>query len=234
MADIRPEDCQRFAIYYTPPQGAWADWCAAWLGWDAVAGQARPHPSVDGLPRPVAQLTDTPRKYGFHATLKPPMRLRDRVAFDDLRSALVQLAAAQQPVQLDGLSVTGLGRFAALTPIGDVQRLNALAGDLVRALDGFRAPLRPEDLERRRASGLTAAQDALLLAWGYPYVFDEFRFHMTLTGRLAPNELSSVVPILQSALAPILPAPVLVDAVTLAGEAADGQFYALDRVALTG
>ena len=65
----------RFAVYYAPEPGPLADFGAAWLGWDATAGSARAHPDIAGLPRPVAEITQTPRKYGFHGTVKPPFRL---------------------------------------------------------------------------------------------------------------------------------------------------------------
>src|SRR5438445_432365 len=38
------------------------------------------------------------------------------------------------------------------------------------------------------ATGLSARQAELLARWGYPYVHDEFRFHMTLTGPIADDE----------------------------------------------
>jgi len=40
------------------------------------------------------------------------------------------------------------------------------------------------ELARRRTLRLTAEQDAMLARWGYPYVLEDFRFHMTLTGSL--------------------------------------------------
>ena len=60
--------------------------------------------------------------------------------------------------------------------------MQALHADCGRAFDRCRAPLSDADLARRRRSPLTPEQDARLLAWGYPYVFEDFRFHMTLTG----------------------------------------------------
>ena len=40
-------------------------------------------------------------------------------------------------------------------------------------------------------SGLTDRQEALLTQWGYPYVMEEFRFHITLTGALDPAHLDA-------------------------------------------
>jgi hypothetical protein len=59
-----------------------------------------------------------------------------------------------------------------------------LAARLVEALDAFRAPAPPAELEKRRRHGLTATQETNLVRWGYPYVMDDFRFHVTLSGAL--------------------------------------------------
>src|SRR5262249_55850996 len=60
----------------------------------------------------------------------------------------------------------------------------------VRDFDGFRAPLTDADRARRHPSRLTPRQRDYLERWGYPYVMEEFRFHMTLTGRLDPARSS--------------------------------------------
>ena len=69
-------DFRRYAIYFAPrPRRALARFGAAWLGWDAEAGADRDGPELAGLPRPRAEIVATPRRYGFHATLKAPFRL---------------------------------------------------------------------------------------------------------------------------------------------------------------
>ena len=47
---------------------------------------------------------------------------------------------------------------------------------------------RDAELARRRRAGLTPQQDAMLVRWGYPYVFETWFFHMTLTRRLTAAE----------------------------------------------
>ena len=225
---------RRFAVYYTPAPGPWADVAAAWLGWDAVAGANVAHPMLDGLPLPLADLTSTPRKYGFHATMKPPLRLADGKTPEEFRQAVAEFAKMRAPVELDGLRATALGRFVALTPVGDTTALNALAGALVQDLDMFRATASAAELERRRSSGLTPKQDEMLLKWGYPYVFDEFRFHMTLSGRLSADDVDAVASVAEGVFGPLVPAPLLLDAVSLAGEAEDGRFRVIERFDLTG
>ena len=71
------DQMKRFAIYYAPRGGAFADAAAAWLGWDLTRGRAVAQPDLPGLVDlpGLADLTAEPRKYGFHGTIKPPFRL---------------------------------------------------------------------------------------------------------------------------------------------------------------
>lgn len=223
---------RRYAVYYTPPPGPLADFGAAWLGWDIARGCAVAQRPADftGLP----DVTETPRRYGFHATVKPPFALAVGTDADALAAALTDLARSLAPARADGLRLSRIGRFLALTPLGDSSDIDALAAAIVRGLDGFRAPPSDADLARRRAAGLSAVQEAHLLRWGYPYVLDEFRFHMTLSGPLDPATSAQTEAVLAPLLADILPRPFVIDAMTLAGEDADGRFHELSRHALSG
>lgn len=223
----------RYAIYFAPPDAAeWAQFANSWLGWDIETGTALAHPVIDGVD--VATVTEVPRKYGLHATIKPPFRLRDGQTVEALHDACARVAASQPVVVQDGLTIARLGRFLALRPLGDEAALNALAAACVRELDSFRAPPAQSELDRRRASGLTAQQDANLLQWGYPYVMDAFRFHITLSGKLDKATLTTVEAAMQSRLAPLLPQPFQIDDLALVGEAEDGRFHLLHRYALSG
>ena len=224
----------RYAIYVTPRPGPLAGFGAAWLGWDLVAGAPCPHPDLPGLPRPVAEITATPRKYGFHGTIKPPFRLAEGCDADALAADLAAFCAATGPVTLAGLGLRRLGRFLALCPVGATDSLDALAAAVVARFDPFRAPPGAEELARRRAQRLTPRQDALLQRWGYPHVMEEFRFHMTLTGALPEADLAAVEAALAPVLAPLLPAPFIVDALTLLGADGEGRFHQIARVPLTG
>ncbi|MGR3628012.1 MAG: DUF1045 domain-containing protein [Sulfitobacter sp.] len=221
----------RYAIYYTP-QGSLAEAGAAWLGWDVARGQAVAHPEVAGLD--VAALTQTPRKYGLHATIKPPFVLAEGTTADGLLAEFEALCTRLSPVTLDGLALTPLGRFLALTPEGDTAALNAMAAEVVRGLDTFRAPPSEADLARRRQANLTPAQEANLSQWGYPYVMEAFRFHVTLTGKLPKSDLPRVTAALAPYIAPHLPQPFILDSLTLVGQAEDGMFHEVHRAALSG
>ncbi|MDE3028991.1 MAG: DUF1045 domain-containing protein [Paracoccaceae bacterium] len=224
----------RYAIYYAPPPGALAQFGAAWLGWDAALGREVAHPEIVGLPRPVATLTETPRKYGFHGTIKPPFRLAEGHRVEALHRATQALAARLAPVSLDGLELHRLGGFPAVTPVGDASALAALAAEVVQGLDTFRAPPTEPELARRRANDLSPRQQEMLARWGYPYVLDEFRFHMTLTGDLPETEAKQVEAALAPHIAPLLPRPFLVAELCLFGQADDGRFRILHRYPLSG
>jgi len=228
------ENFKRFAIYYCPEPGPFADFMARWLGWDADAGQACPHPQVSGLPLSVDDLTATPRKYGFHGTLKPPFRIAERGGRAALEADLAELARRLTPVELPGLALQRLGGFVALVPEGNTSRLPVLAAEVVTALDIHRVPMTPGELTRRRAANLSAAQDAHLTRWGYPYVMDEFRFHLTLTGKLPRDQTNQVCTALNPVLAPLLPQPFRLTELCLCGEDDAGRFHLLHRYALTG
>ena len=221
----------RYAIYYTP-KGALAEAGAAWLGWDLARGRAVAHPEVTGLD--VAALTETPRKYGLHATIKPPFVLAEGASADGVLTEFKTLCKRLAPVTLDGLALTPLGRFLALTPAGDTAALNAMAAEVVRGLDTFRAPPSEADLARRRQANLTPKQEANLSQWGYPYVMEAFRFHITLTGKLPKGDLPQVTAALAPYITPHLPRPFVLNSLTLVGQAEDGMFHEVHRAALSG
>ena len=219
----------RFAIYYVPPEGPLADFGAQWLGWDVVTGRDVPQFDVPGL----HDITMTPRKYGFHGTLKPPFRLKDGQTLETLERSISDMAGVISPAAFDGLKLTQLGRFLALTPFGRLEDLQRIAEACVRDLDAFRAPASAGELARRRKARLSTRQEELLTEWGYPYVFEEFRFHLTLSGRLPEKEMRVWTHELQDRL-PDLPEPFVVDQVALCGERKDGRFELIHRYTLNG
>ena len=112
--------------------------------------------------------------------------------------------------------------------------LSDFAAATVAGLDPFRAPPSEAELDRRRRVGLSASQERMLKYWGYPYVFDEFRFHLTLSGRLEEAEACALADRLTAHFAPVLPEPYRIDSLGLLGEAADGRFHLLHRYTLAG
>ncbi|MBN9673367.1 DUF1045 domain-containing protein [Roseibium aggregatum] len=176
----------RYAIYFAADAGdPLMRLGNAWLGRDPVTGADLPQPPVQGMTAArFEELTVSPRRYGFHGTLKAPFFLCEGQTEAGLLEACGVFAEEIAPFGTAGLAVNRLGRFLALTPNADDPDLRAFADLCVRRFGPFRAPLSEADLKRRRQSALTARQDAYLSEWGYPYVFDEFRFHMTLSEKL--------------------------------------------------
>lgn len=228
------DDFVRYAVYAAPDPGQLADFAAGWLGWDPEAGVARAQPTLSGLPRPLAELAEAPRKYGFHGTLKPPFRLAAGVSRANLETELATLAASLPAVTLDGLALARIGGFLALVPEGDTRGLERLAAEVVAGLDRNRAPASEGEMARRRAAGLSPRQEAHLVHWGYPYVMDEFRFHFTLTGKLSPDEAEATAAILRPLVEPLIPRPFTIGDLCLFGEDRAGMFHILHRYALTG
>jgi len=224
----------RYAIYYAPEPEPLASFGAQWLGWDAETGTPTAPLQLPGLPAPVEQITATPRKYGFHGTIKPPFRLAQGTTVDALHDATQALARLLPPARMSGLALSQLGHFLALTPVGPTTELAALASLIVRELDHFRDPPTDTELARRRPEALSPAQRALLTQWGYPYVMEEFRPHLTLTGRLSAPDLAQTHAALAPVLTPILPAPFEVRSLCLFGEDAEGRFRNLHRYTLSG
>lgn len=208
----------RYALYYAPAADS-----ALWrfgsgvLGYDALTGEDLPHDVLVGCA--VAEwpeLTAEPRRYGFHATLKAPFELAQGRTEDQLRAFARNCAAATESVTLAGLTVSALGRFVALIPAQPSTDLQRFAFGLVQAFEPFRAPLSEADRARRLKSPLTPAQHAYLEAYGYPYVGDAFRFHMTLTGSLPPERVEPVRQALEMAYTQALPSgPMRIDRLAL-------------------
>ncbi len=202
----------RVAVYYAPdPDDPLAAAGAAWLGRDAETGAALAQPPIAGI----AEVTAAPRRYGFHATLKPPMRLADGLAWAAVEDAARELADGIAPFDLPPLAVADVHGFLALRETAPCPALQALADLCVAGLDRFRAPPVPDELARRRRAGLSAAQEAMLRRWGYPYVFGAWFFHLTLTRRLDPAERERWIAASRAHLAPALAAPRRVGAICL-------------------
>ncbi len=224
----------RYALYWVPEPGALADFGAAWLGWDAARGAEAAHPHVPGLPAPVAAITAEPRKYGLHATIKAPFRLAEGQTAAALHAAAADLCASLAPAEAEGLRIGAIGPWLALLPEGDPAGLNALAAAVVAGLDAFRAPPTAAETARRRPETLTPRQRALFDRWGYPFVMDEFFFHITLSGRLGEADRAAVRSALAARIGPLLPRPFRLDRLALCGEGADGRFRVLHRYTLSG
>lgn len=174
----------RVAVYFAPaPESPWWQAGSRWLGRCEATAAALPQTAIEGIDAEAfARLTAAPRRYGWHATLKAPFRL----AHGDLasvRTVLQGICSRQRAFELP-LRVACMGDFIALQPLQTPPELERLEADCVQSLQPLAAQLSADELARRRRAGLSAEQEALLQAWGYPWVLQEFRFHFSLTGPL--------------------------------------------------
>jgi putative phosphonate metabolism protein len=219
----------RYAIYFVPgPESPLHHLGSTWLGRDAYSGRRLQQPS-----HVREDLTADAARYGFHATLKPPFRLKPAVSPVALASTVQTLAHQHESFSAGPLQLKVLDGFLALVLAEVSLALNDLASDCVQRLDDFRAPPGEAELRKRRLAGLTAEQDALLQRWGYPYVLDQFRFHMTLTSLLSDEEIREVMPRAEEHFASVLGHSILVDALSIMLEAEEGaDFLVHERIPL--
>lgn len=177
----------RYAVYFAPaPQSPWWKAGSQWLGRCAAGHSVGDMPRVKGITdEEYRQVTAAPRRYGWHATLKAPFALADGVTAEQLASALKTIAQSTPAFDMPALKVALLDNFLAVIAEPQSESANALAARCVMELHALAAPLSPSELQRRRQAPLSAAQDALLLRWGYPFVLDQYQLHCSLTGSLA-------------------------------------------------
>jgi putative phosphonate metabolism protein len=207
----------RYAIYFTPGRDdPLTEVAAGWLGRDPFTNAQPAAPTVAQLtPAEIAYHTASARRYGFHATLKAPFHLADKTTEAELDQAMAAFAAEAEPFALPKLVPTRLDGFLALAPEGPSPRLERFAGDVVRHFDRFRAPLSEADVKRRNPDALKPDEFRNLLQWGYPYVFESFRFHMTLTGRVSEQDLPRVRAAVETVFGPVIQEPVTLDGLAL-------------------
>lgn len=226
----------RYAIYWAPsPDSALGRFGNSWLGRDPAGGPVDPRKDIPGLtPAEIETLTQSPARYGFHATLKPPFALAEEYDEEMLLQAVRAHAQKLRPVDLGPLAVQIIGAFIAIMPDAQPPALEALAAACVRELDPLRALPAPGDLARRRRVELTPDQDALLAQWGYPYVMQEFRFHMTLTGPLTQPERDKLRAALSDTAAGALGAVTVTELCVFTEPAPDAPFRLIARFPLAG
>jgi hypothetical protein len=181
---------------------------------------------VAGVPAAeMERLLQAPNHYGFHATIKPPFRLKTGNTLNDVEKELAAFTKELQPIFLPPLEIARIDNFFCLRPVSDSEAVHNLAAEAVQRFDHFRRPAEEKELARRRAAGLSDRQEHLLLTWGYPYVLDEFRFHLTLTGNIENERM--VEPLrreLSSRFTPVIQEPVCFDGLCLFVQQGDSAF----------
>lgn len=224
---------KRYAIYFMP-DGALGNFGASWLGWDPKLGTRVPFLKLEGIYADHATLIKTPQKYGLHATLKAPFRLKKTYKEIELILGFEDFCAKALPARGGKLIPKTIGRCLALAPTTALEDINRLARECTRFFEPYRAPLNDAEIAKQQKRPLSQYQEQMLFEWGYPYVLDAFRFHITLTGRIAGKTAELLIQHLGSRLAPILSDPFVIPDLVLAGEDETGQFHELLRRDLKG
>lgn len=183
----------RIALYFAPPAAtAWWQAGCEWLGRDAESGALLTGPTVAGIDS--KNVTHAPRRYGWHGTVVAPFRCADGVTYETVLAAAQRWAQQQVPFAFT-VKASLMGRFVALraAQADDDATLRAIAASALHALRPLRARSSDAEIERRIVPGMSDRQIALLRAFDYPYVLDEFRFHMTLSGSLEDAGLRDTI-----------------------------------------
>ncbi len=212
----------RFAVYYSPPQMSLLHRLgASWLGYDAFDGNPLEQPG-NGL---LAGKTEQPGHYGLHATLKAPFHLKPGATSKDLQAGVMAIARNTSTVVIPRLVLSSADGFLALVPDLQHDDLTELAAVCVRKLDHLRKEMDAAERNRRQSGNLTPKHRAYLDQWGYPYVFDAFRFHITLTRKLDADEMVAVTALAREHFAEVLDQPLHISALTTFIESEPGKHF---------
>lgn len=224
----------RYAIYFTPcPRTRLWQIGSAIVGYDSQVAQAVALPADKGIAALLTPIIQAePHRYGFHATLRAPFELSAGHDEEQLLQVAHELAAGLSCFTVPRVEIGEMGGFLALLAPEPPAALGALAAACVHGFEPLRAELSPDDIARRMQAPLTPRQVANVQAWGYPYVFDDYVFHMTLTGKLAAEQRL----IVRRALAGLLDGhlgSLEIDAISvLRQNSRDGNFRILERIPL--
>ena len=216
----------RYAVYFTPPAvHGLTETASRWLGSSVfqTGGSTEVLPPRQLQRDEWQQLVAEPARYGFHATLKAPFALASGKTQATLEVFFEEFCARQAPTLLPRLELTEIGPFFALTCSGGSDGIDRLCEAVVESFEPWRAPPSADDMARRRPERLGERQRELLARWGYPYVFEEFQFHMTLTGPVGVGDRPRVREILQDIFAEYLGQPLPVEHLGLFSEPERGQ-----------
>jgi putative phosphonate metabolism protein len=225
----------RYAIYFVPAaDSALYRFGAAVLGYDCYTGKDVDFP--DALPVEQAAwrgLTGEARRYGFHATLKAPFHLAKEAAESELVKEFQNFCHSIETAPNFEPMVATLQGFIAIIPTAAGPAINRLAAACVTTFDRFRAPLSARERDRR-VTGLSEQQAGNLDRWGYPFVFDDFRLHLTLTGRLDATRQTAILPFLRDRFAAACGArPLPVDRIALLRQdRPDARFVVIGHAAI--
>lgn len=236
-AEQPAKSAPRYALFYAPEPGTpLAEFGRSWFGYDAETGTNIAHRQDYGLGlNETDMMTRTARHYGLHGTFRPPFRLRSGITETELIERTERFSQSLKTIEVGLPTIQRIGAFLALAPASPTPLLAHLHARCLFAIEHFRAPLSESERAKRLTSRLSPNQRLLMAQWGYPYVLDEFQFHITLTGPLSEHEQARVAPALSPALKDICLVPLEIGSICLFVEPGDGRpFRLLRRFPLKG
>lgn len=228
------ENFKRVALYFLPTAQT-ARRGAQWLGHDILAQPSDPRPLPTNQPNEIkrpSHWVKTSQKYGFHATLKAPFRLHPNYSLDELKKTLTMFCAGRPSVHIGKMEIAPLGRFLTLRPQSQTPELTELASEIVRHFDPFRAEMTDEERMAWHKKVRTPAALKNALTWGYAHIFDQFRFHLTLTDPLSGTEALQARKTATEHFKPDLQAPWQMHSLSLVGQTNAGVFHQILRCPL--
>ena len=226
---------KRYAIYYAPIENPELDlFGKCWLGWDPYKGEETTKSDLSKLTsfKKFSSLVLTPKQYGFHGTIKAPFRLKNEYTYNDLENKVREISKQIQSFHLDKLVIKKLGNFIALTPSKNL-KVNDVSNKFVEGLDFLRDDLSEDEIKKRNPHKLSFNQKKKLFKWGYPYVFNEFKFHLTLTGKLRIEEIDNVYKYLQTILKSVNLRKIHFKSICIFGQKTDEKFYFIKKINFT-
>ena len=222
---------KRYAIYYVPSENSELDlFGKCWLGWDPYKGVETTKSDLSKLPsfKKFSSLVLTPKQYGFHGTIKAPFKLKNEYTYNDLENKVREISKQIHSFYFDQLIIKKLGNFIGLIPTNNL-KINAVSNKFVEELDYLRDELSESEIKKRKPHKLTSNQKQMLFKWGYPYVFDEFKFHLTLTSKLNVVEIDEVFRSLQNILKQVNLNKISFNNICIFGQKNDEKFYFVKR-----
>jgi len=228
----------RYAVYFSPAiTSPWWAFGAGWLGRNEYSNLPLEQAKLEEISsEALYAMTQSPRRYGFHATLKAPFHLKSNYGEADLIENLALLSKQLQPVELSALCAVKMGDFVALVPQGMSTQLSDLAEKCVTEIDDMRAPLTEFEIARRNVDSSDVRGQFLLEKFGYPHVLERFIFHFTMSGRVTPQEADSLIKKVMNPVALLnQKSPLVLDRLCLFVEDSPGvPFRRIADMALTG
>ncbi|WP_085902639.1 DUF1045 domain-containing protein [Kiloniella majae] len=227
---------ERYAIYYAPRlDSKLGQFGNAWFGYNPVSHEAIPRPNVEGMAaQEIEYITRGAGRYAFHGTLRSPFKLRKNRSLESLDKSLKSFVTKARPIICGPLSIRSIGKFLALVPDDPENHIPDLAEQCIRTFDNFRLAPSKQELDRRRQAGLTSVQEELLLRWGYPFVMEEFRFHLTLSDKLDGMDLIKYQALLEKHCESLCEEAFVIDEIALFGDPGKGgKFEEISRYQLS-